>query len=80
MYILDSYIGSGEATEKKFDTDAAAFDAMKTEFMGITGKSEFEIAEMLSGDVYPDCEFSTYDAAAYASKSHWNICPEDLAV
>ena len=53
---------------------------MKTEFMGITGKSEFEIAEMLSGDVYPDCEFSTYDAAAYASKSHWNICPEDLAV
>lgn len=80
MYILDSYIGGGEAIEKKFDTDAAAFESMKTEFMDVTGKSELEIAEMLSGDVYPDCEFSTYDASAYASKSHWNICPEDLAV
>ena len=80
MFVLESVIGGGEATEKKFYTDAAAFVAMKESFMDVTGKSEFEIAEMLSGDVYPDCEFSTYDAAAYASRSYWNICPEDLAV
>lgn len=80
MFVLESILCGGKAIEKKFPTDEAAFDAMKTEFMGITGKSELEIAEMLSGDVYPDCEFSTYDAAAYASRSYWNICPEDLAV
>lgn len=80
MFVLESILCGGKTIEKKFPTDAAAFDAMKTEFMGITGKSELEIAEMLSGDVYPDCEFSTYDAAAYASRSYWNICPVDLAV
>lgn len=78
MYILDSYVGGGEATEKKFDTDAAAFVAMKESFMDVTGKSELEIAEILSGEVSPDCEFTVDDAAAYASRSYWNICPEDL--
>lgn len=77
MFVLESVVCGGEATEKKFDTDAAAFVAMKESFMDVTGKSELEIAEMLSGYVYPDCEFSTYDAAAYASKSHWNIYRED---
>lgn len=78
MFVLESVIGGGEATEKKFDTDAAAFVAMKESFMDVTGKSELEIAEILSGEVSPDCEFTVDDAAAYASRSYWNICPEDL--
>lgn len=80
MFVLESIFCGEKTIEKKFPTNDAAFDAMKTEFMGITGKSEFEIAEMLSGDVCPDCEFSTYAAAAYASRSYWNICPEELIV
>ena len=80
MFILESVLAGENAIEKKFVTDAEAVDSMKTEIMDVTGKSELEIAEMLSGDVCPDCEFSTYDAAAYASRSYWNICPEDLIV
>lgn len=77
MFVLESVICGGEATERKFETCEAAFNAMKKSFKETTGKSELEIAQMLEGFEYPECEFSIGMAVDRLSESFWGIYDED---
>lgn len=77
MFVLESVIGGGKATEKKFKTCEAAFNAMKESFKKITGKSELAIAQMLDGFEYPDCDFTICMAADHVSGSSWGIYDEE---
>lgn len=75
MFVLDSTV-CGEDAAKKFKTYDAAFDAMKNSFKKVTGKSEFAIAKMLNGFVYPDCDFELCMATDRVSGSSWEIYEE----
>lgn len=76
MVVLNSVV-CGEETAKKFKTYEAAFSAMKKSFKKITGKSEFSIAKMLNGFIYPDCDFGLCMASDRVSKSSWEIYDEE---
>ena len=78
MFVLETVCG-GKATEKKFDTCEAAFNAMKKSFKETTGKSELEIAQMMEGFEYPECEFSIGMAADHLSESFWGIYTDETA-
>lgn len=77
MFVLESVICGGEATERKFETCEAAFNAMKKSFKETTGKSELEIAKMLEGFECSGCEFSIGMAVDRLSESFWGIYDED---
>lgn len=75
MFVLESTV-FGEDTVKKFKTFDAAFNAMKNSFKKVTGMSEFAIAKMLNGFIYPDCDFQLGMASDRVSGSSWGIYEE----